>query len=124
MSRSRQPPDYIMEDPREATRLAQKGRRACMGAAGTSSSCSIRVRKFFQLVCGSRSYFAELCATGRVDQSNWIDVSAERHRRERKRRQKITAFRKLDFVRWDAQAMEFSSGSLRSVYSRECCWST
>ncbi len=108
------PIDYIMEDPREALRLERKvdpvawvqkylAHRVCPGAEVLSVGCGpgVILRSVVNLDSSIR-------ATG-------IDISRERLQQARERNRDNSH---VQFVRGDAQAMEFQSNSFDLVYCR------
>src|ERR1700704_1795111 len=114
MDRGTATADYIMEDPREAMRLELKvdprawvqkylAGRIHGGAEILSGGCGPGV--ILRQVCGLN---ASIRATG-------LDISAERVQ-EAKERNRGNA--QANFVRGDAQAMDFASNSFDLVYAR------
>lgn len=114
MSRSTATADYIMEDPREATRLAQK----VDAHAWVQRYLAHRVQSGAQVLsvgCGPGVILREICALDSSVRATGIDVSAERVKEAKQKNQDIP---QLDFVPGDAQAMEFPSDRFDLVYSR------
>jgi ubiquinone/menaquinone biosynthesis C-methylase UbiE len=106
--------DYIMEDPREAMRLELKvdpqewvqkylARRIPAGA------------EVLSVGCGPGVILRELCALDASIRATGLDISDERVQ-EAKQRNRENA--QANFVRGDAQAMDFASNSFDLVYSR------
>jgi ubiquinone/menaquinone biosynthesis C-methylase UbiE len=106
--------DYIMEDPREATRLDLKvDARAWVQkylarhvAAGAEVLC---------VGCGPGSIVREVLALDPSIKGVGLDISADRIEEAKKRNHGIS---QLEFVRGDAQAMRFASNRFDLVYSR------
>lgn len=114
MSRSTATADYIMEDPREATRLARK----VDAHAWVRRYVADRVHPGAEVLsvgCGPGVILREVCALDESIRATGIDVSAERVKEAKKKNQGIP---RLDFVRGDAQAMELPSDRFDLVYSR------
>jgi len=114
MSRSTATADYIMEDPREATRLAQK----VDAHAWVQRYLAHRVHPGAEVLsvgCGPGVILRELCALDGSIRATGIDVSADR---VKEAKQKNHGIPQLDFVRGDAQAMELPSDRFDLVYSR------
>ncbi len=114
MSRSTATADYIMEDPREATRLAQK----VDAHAWVQRYLAHRVQPGAEVLsvgCGPGVILRELCALDGSIRATGVDVSAER---VKEAKQKNHGIPQLDFVRGDAQAMEFPPDRFDLVYSR------
>src|ERR1700752_2273675 len=108
------PIDYIMEDPREALRLEQKvdpvewvqkylAHRVCPGAEVLSVGCGPGV-----ILRSVANLNSSIKATG-------IDISAERLRQAM---EKNRGNSRLQFVRGNAESMEFPSNRFDLVYSR------
>jgi ubiquinone/menaquinone biosynthesis C-methylase UbiE len=106
--------DYIMEDPREAIRLELKvdphpwvqkylARRISTGASVLSVGC------------GPGVILREVCALDPSIRATGLDISGERVK-EAKQRNRENA--QANFVRGDAQNMDFDSNSFDLVYSR------
>ncbi|MCU1239869.1 MAG: hypothetical protein JWO71_595 [Candidatus Acidoferrum typicum] len=114
MNRGTATADYIMEDPREAMRLELKvdphawvqkylARRIPAGAHVLSVGC------------GPGVILRELCALDPSIRATGLDISDDRlQEAKQKNRQNAQA----NFVRGDAQAMDFASNSFDLVYSR------
>jgi ubiquinone/menaquinone biosynthesis C-methylase UbiE len=114
MSKSTAITDYIMEDPREATRLAQK----VDAHAWVERYLAHRVQPGVEVLsvgCGPGVILRELCRLDASIRATGIDVSAER---VKEAKQKNHGIPQLDFIRGDAQAMEFPSDRFDLVYSR------
>jgi ubiquinone/menaquinone biosynthesis C-methylase UbiE len=114
MNKGTSTPDYIMEDPREALRLELKvdprawvqqymARRINTGASVLSVGC------------GPGVILREVCALDPSIRATGLDISEERVQ-EAKQRNRENA--QANFVRGDAQAMDFASNSFDLVYSR------
>jgi ubiquinone/menaquinone biosynthesis C-methylase UbiE len=108
------PIDYIMEDPREALRLEQKvdpvewvqkylAHRVCPGAEVLSVGCGPGV-----ILRSVANLDSSIKATG-------IDISAERLRQAM---EKNRGNSRLQFVRGNAESMEFPSNRFDLVYCR------
>ena len=114
MNRGTATADYIMEDPREAMRLELKvdphawvqkylARRIPAGAHVLSVGC------------GPGVILRELCTLDPSIRATGLDISDDRlQEAKQKNRQNAQA----NFVRGDAQAMDFASNSFDLVYSR------
>jgi ubiquinone/menaquinone biosynthesis C-methylase UbiE len=114
MNRGTATADYIMEDPREAMRLELKVdphawvqkylvRRVPAGAHVLSVGC------------GPGVILRELCALDPSIRATGLDISDDRlQEAKQKNRQNAQA----NFVRGDAQSMDFASNSFDLVYSR------
>jgi ubiquinone/menaquinone biosynthesis C-methylase UbiE len=114
MSRSTATADYIMEDPREAMRLAQK----VDAHAWVQRYVAHRLQPGAEVLsvgCGPGVILREVCSLDRSIRATGIDVSAER---VKEAKQKNHGIPQLDFVRGDAQAMEFPAERFDLVYSR------
>jgi ubiquinone/menaquinone biosynthesis C-methylase UbiE len=114
MSRGAVAADYIMEDPREATRLELK----VDAHAWVQRYLAHRVRAGADVLsvgCGPGVILREVCALDQSIRATGIDVSAERVQ-EAKR--KNCAVPQVEFVCGDAQAMKFPSDRFDLVYSR------
>jgi ubiquinone/menaquinone biosynthesis C-methylase UbiE len=106
--------DYIMEDPREAMRLELK----VDPRAWVQKYVAGRVRANAQVLsvgCGPGVILREVCALDRSIRATGVDISDERVQ-EAKRKNRENA--QANFVRGDAQAMDFASNSFDFVYSR------
>ncbi|HEY4818271.1 MAG TPA: methyltransferase domain-containing protein [Candidatus Acidoferrum sp.] len=114
MNRGTATADYIMEDPREAMRLELKvdphpwvqkylARRIHAGA------------EVLSVGCGPGVILREVCALDASIQATGLDISDERVQ-EAKQRNRENA--QANFVRGDAQAMDFASNTFDIVYSR------
>lgn len=106
--------DYIMEDPREAMRLELKVdphawvQKYVAGRIGANA-------QVLSVGCGPGVILREVCALGRSIRATGVDISDERvQEAKRKNRENPQA----NFVRGDAQAMDFASNSFDFVYSR------
>jgi len=114
MSKGTATADYIMEDPREAGRLAQK----VDARAWVQRYLANRVRPGAEVLsvgCGPGVILREVCALDQSIRATGIDVSAERVKEARLKNQGI---QQLEFVRGDAQSMELPSDRFDLVYSR------
>jgi ubiquinone/menaquinone biosynthesis C-methylase UbiE len=106
--------DYIMEDPREAMRLELK----VDPRAWVQKYVAGRIRANAQVLsvgCGPGVILREVCALDRSIRATGVDISDERVQ-EAKRKNRENA--QANFVRGDAQAMDFASNSFDFVYSR------
>ena len=106
--------DYIMEDPREAMRLELK----VDPCAWVQKYVAGRIRANAQVLsvgCGPGVILREVCALDRSIRATGVDISDERVQ-EAKRKNRENA--QANFVRGDAQAMDFASNSFDFVYSR------
>jgi ubiquinone/menaquinone biosynthesis C-methylase UbiE len=106
--------DYIMEDPREAMRLELK----VDPHAWVQQYVARRVRaggEVLSVGCGPGVIIRELCRLDASIRATGLDISEERVQ-EAKQRNRENA--QANFVRGDAQAMEFASNSFDLVYSR------
>jgi ubiquinone/menaquinone biosynthesis C-methylase UbiE len=114
MSRATITADYIMEDPREAARLAQK----VDARAWVQRYLAERVgpgAEVLSVGCGPGVILRELCALDASIRATGIDVSAERVQEAKRKNQGIS---QLEFVQGNAQAMALSSDRFDLVYSR------
>jgi len=106
--------DYIMEDPREAMRLELK----VDPHAWVQKYLAHRIRAGAQVLsvgCGPGVIIRELCTLDPSIQATGLDISDERVQ-EAKGRNLENA--QANFVRGDAQAMDFASNRFDLVYSR------
>jgi ubiquinone/menaquinone biosynthesis C-methylase UbiE len=106
--------EYIMEDPREATRLALK----VDAHSWVQRYLAHRVRSGAEVLsvgCGPGVILREVCRLDASIRATGIDLSAER---VREAKQKNNGIPQLDFIRGDAQAMELPSDRFDLVYSR------
>jgi ubiquinone/menaquinone biosynthesis C-methylase UbiE len=106
--------DYIMEDPREAMRLELK----VDPRAWVQKYVARRIRAGAEVLsagCGPGVILRELCALDRSIRATGLDISEER---VQEAKQKNRANAQANFVRGDAQAMDFASNSFDFVYSR------
>jgi len=106
--------DYIMEDPREAMRLELK----VDPHAWVQKYVAGRIRANAQVLsvgCGPGVILREVCALDRSIRATGVDISDGRVQ-EAKRKNRENA--QANFVRGDAQAMDFASNSFDFVYSR------
>ena len=106
--------DYIMEDPREAMRLELK----VDPHAWVQKYVAGRIRAKAEVLsvgCGPGVILREVCALDRSIRATGVDISDERVQ-EAKRKNRENA--QANFVRGDAQAMDFASNSFDFVYSR------
>src|SRR5438552_2591502 len=114
MSKGTATADYIMEDPREALRLELK----VDAHAWVKQYMAHRVRSGAEVLsvgCGPGVILREISALDPSVRATGIDVSADRVAEAKRRNRGIP---QLNFVRGDAQAMEFASNSFDLVYSR------
>ena len=114
MVRGTATPDYIMEDPREAMRLELK----VDPHAWVQKYLARRLRTGAEILsvgCGPGVILREACALDASIRATGLDISEERVR-EAKQKNRDNA--QANFVRGDAQAMEFASNSFDLVYSR------
>lgn len=106
--------DYIMEDPREAMRLELK----VDPHAWVEKYVARRIRAGAHVLsvgCGPGVILRELCTLDASIRATGLDISDERVQEAiQKNRQNGQA----NFVRGDAQAMDFASNSFDFVYSR------
>jgi ubiquinone/menaquinone biosynthesis C-methylase UbiE len=106
--------DYIMEDPREATRLELK----VDARAWVQKYVAHRVGGGAEVLCvgcGPGAILREVSALDPSIKGVGIDISAERIEEAKKRNHGIP---QLEFVRGDAQAMRLPSNRFDLVYSR------
>jgi ubiquinone/menaquinone biosynthesis C-methylase UbiE len=106
--------DYIMEDPREATRLELK----VDSRAWVQKYLAHRVRGGAEILCvgcGPGSILREVLALNPTVKGVGLDISAERIEEAEKRNHGIA---RIEFVRGDAQAMRLPSNRFDLVYSR------
>jgi ubiquinone/menaquinone biosynthesis C-methylase UbiE len=114
MNRGTATADYIMEDPREAMRLELK----VDPHEWVQKYLARRVRTGAQVLsvgCGPGVILRELCALDGSIRATGLDISEERVREAKQRNHENT---QANFVRGDAQAMDFASNSFDLVYSR------
>lgn len=114
MSRSAATADYIMEDPREAMRLEQK----VDARAWVQRYLARYVRAGAEVLsvgCGPGTILREISALDASVKGTGIDISKERVEEAKQRNRGIA---QLDFVRGDAQVMQFPSNRFDLVYSR------
>src|SRR4051812_44441253 len=114
MSRGAATADYIMEDPREAIRLELK----VDARAWVQRYLAHRVQgnaEVLSVGCGPGVILREVCGLDPSIRAVGIDISAER---VREATQKNAEIPRLEFVRGDAQAMEFPADRFDLVYSR------
>lgn len=106
--------DYIMEDPREAMRLELK----VDPCAWVQKYAAGRIRAGAEVLsvgCGPGVIIREVCALDASIRATGLDISEERVQ-EAKARNRGNA--QANFVRGDAQAMDFAANSFDFVYSR------
>jgi ubiquinone/menaquinone biosynthesis C-methylase UbiE len=106
--------DYIMEDPREATRLELK----VDSRAWVQKYVAHRVSAGAEVLCvgcGPGAILREIVALHPSIKGVGIDISAERIEEAKQRNRGIP---QLEFVRGDAQAMRLPSNRFDFVYSR------
>ena len=114
MSRGAATADYIMEDPREAMRLELK----VDAHAWVQRYLAHRVAAGAEVLsvgCGPGVILREVCALDGSIRATGIDVSAERVQEAKQKNRRIP---QVNFVRGDAQAMEFPPDRFDLVYSR------
>jgi ubiquinone/menaquinone biosynthesis C-methylase UbiE len=114
MNRGTATADYIMEDPREAMRLELK----VDPHEWVQKYLARRVRTGAQVLsvgCGPGVILRELCALDGSIRATGLDISEERVQEAKQRNHENT---QANFVRGDAQAMDFASNSFDLVYSR------
>jgi ubiquinone/menaquinone biosynthesis C-methylase UbiE len=114
MNRGTATADYIMEDPREAMRLELK----VDPRAWVQKYLASRIRAGADVLsvgCGPGVILRELCALDASIRATGLDISDERVK-EAKQRNRENG--QANFVRGDAQAMDFASNSFDLVYSR------
>ena len=114
MSRGTATADYIMEDPREAARLEAK----VDAHAWVQRYLAHRVRKGAEVLsvgCGPGAILREVCALDASIKATGMDISADRVREAKERNRGIS---QVEFVRGDAQVMEFPANRFDLVYSR------
>jgi ubiquinone/menaquinone biosynthesis C-methylase UbiE len=107
-------PDYIMEDPREAMRLELK----VDPHAWVQKYLAPRIStggSVLSVGCGPGVILREVCALDRSIRATGLDISDERVREAKQRNRENP---QANFVRGDAQAMDFASNSFELVYSR------
>lgn len=114
MSKGTATADYIMEDPREAMRLELK----VDAHAWVERYMVHRVRAGAEVLsvgCGPGVILREVSALDASVRATGIDISANRVEEAKQRNRGVP---QLNFVRGDAQAMDFASNSFDLVYSR------
>ena len=114
MNRGTAMADYIMEDPREAMRLELK----VDPHKWVQKYLARRVRTGAQVLsvgCGPGVILRELCALDGSIRATGLDISEERVQEAKQRNHENT---QANFVRGDAQAMDFASNSFDLVSSR------
>jgi ubiquinone/menaquinone biosynthesis C-methylase UbiE len=114
MNRGTTTADYIMEDPREAMRLELK----VDPRAWVQKYLARRIHAGVEVLsvgCGPGAILREVCALDPSIRATGLDISDERVQ-EAKERNRANA--QANFVRGDAQAMDFASNSFDLVYSR------
>jgi ubiquinone/menaquinone biosynthesis C-methylase UbiE len=114
MDRATATADYIMEDPREAMRLELK----VDPHAWVQKYLAHRIRlgaEVLSVGCGPGVIIRELCTLDPSIRATGLDISDERVQ-EAKRRNLENV--QANFVRGDAQAMDFASSRFDLVYSR------
>ena len=114
MSRGTATTDYIMEDPREAMRLELK----VDAHAWVQRYLAHRVQAGAEVLsvgCGPGVILREVSALDGSIRATGIDVSAERVQEAKQKNRRIP---QVNFVRGDAQAMEFPPDRFDLVYSR------
>ncbi len=114
MDRGTATADYIMEDPREAMRLELK----VDPRAWVQKYLAGRIHggaEILSVGCGPGVILRQVCALNASIRATGLDISAERVQ-EAKERNRGNA--QANFVRGDAQAMDFASNSFDVVYAR------
>jgi ubiquinone/menaquinone biosynthesis C-methylase UbiE len=114
MDRGTATADYIMEDPREAMRLELK----VDPRAWVQKYLAGRIHggaEILSVGCGPGVILRQVCALNASMRATGLDISAERVQ-EAKERNRGNA--QANFVRGDAQAMDFASNSFDLVYAR------
>jgi ubiquinone/menaquinone biosynthesis C-methylase UbiE len=114
MNRGTAAADYIMEDPREAMRLELK----VDPHAWVQKYLARRIRAGAEVLsvgCGPGVILRQVCALDGSIRATGLDISDERVQ-EAKQRNSQNA--QANFVRGDAQAMDFASNRFDLVYSR------
>jgi ubiquinone/menaquinone biosynthesis C-methylase UbiE len=114
MSRSATTADYIMEDPREATRLELK----VDARAWVQKYVAPRIRagaEALSVGCGPGAILREVCGLDPSIRGTGLDISVERVEEAKQRNRGIA---QMKFVRGDAQVMEFPPDRFDFVYSR------
>src|SRR6266478_1439485 len=114
MARGTATTDYIMEDPREAMRLELKVDPYAWVQKYLAGRIHGRA-EVLSVGCGPGVILREVCALNTSVRATGLDISAERVQ-EAKERNRENA--QANFVRGDAQAMDFASNSFDLVYSR------
>jgi len=114
MDRGTATADYIMQDPREAMRLELK----VDPYAWVQKYLAGRIHggaEILSVGCGPGVILRQVCALNASIRATGLDISAERVQ-EAKERNRGNA--QANFVRGDAQAMDFASNSFDVVYAR------
>jgi ubiquinone/menaquinone biosynthesis C-methylase UbiE len=114
MDRGTATADYIMEDPREAMRLELK----VDPRAWVQKYLAGRIHggaEILSVGCGPGVILRQVCALNASMRATGLDISAERVQ-EAKERNRGNG--QANFVRGDAQAMDFASNSFDLVYAR------
>jgi ubiquinone/menaquinone biosynthesis C-methylase UbiE len=114
MDRGTATADYIMEDPREAMRLELK----VDPRAWVQKYLAGRIHggaEILSVGCGPGVILRQVCGLNASIRATGLDISAERVQ-EAKERNRGNA--QANFVRGDAQAMDFASNSFDLVYAR------
>src|SRR6266849_7808339 len=114
MERGTATADYIMEDPREATRLELK----VDPYAWVQKYLAGRIHggaEILSVGCGPGVILRQVCALNAAIRATGLDISAERVTEAKERNRKNA---QANFVRGDAQAMDFASNSFDLFYSR------
>ena len=114
MDRGTATADYIMEDPREAMRLELK----VDPRAWVQKYLAERIHggaEILSVGCGPGVILRQVCGLNASIRATGLDISAERVQ-EAKERNRGNA--QANFVRGDAQAMDFASNSFDVVYAR------
>jgi ubiquinone/menaquinone biosynthesis C-methylase UbiE len=114
MNRNTATADYIMEDPREAMRLELK----VDPYAWAQKYLAHRIRQGAEVLsvgCGPGVILRAACALDASIRATGLDISDERVQEAKQRNRENP---QANFVRGDAQAMDFASNSFDLVYSR------
>ncbi len=114
MDRGTATADYIMEDPREAMRLELK----VDPYAWVQKYLAGRIHggaEILSVGCGPGVILRQVCALNASIRATGLDISAERVQEAKERNR---GNEQANFVRGDAQAIDFASNSFDLVYAR------